>query len=46
MDSSLEEAEAPNVENFERARKNFQTPKHLRLGPLLVAAVEAAPTIT
>jgi hypothetical protein len=32
---------APNMANFERARKNLQTPKCLRLGPLLVAAVEA-----
>jgi hypothetical protein len=39
---SWEEVEAPDVENFERARNNLQTPS-LRLGPLLVAAVEAAP---
>jgi hypothetical protein len=40
---SWEEVEAPDVEKFERARNNLQTPKRLRLGPLLVAAVEAAP---
>jgi hypothetical protein len=39
---SWEEVEAPDVENFERAKNNLQTPKRLRLGPLLVAAVEAA----
>jgi hypothetical protein len=36
---SWDEVEAPNVENFERARNNLQTPKQLRLGPLLVTAV-------
>jgi hypothetical protein len=37
-----EEVHAPDIANFERARDNLQTPKRLRLGPLLVAAVEAS----
>jgi hypothetical protein len=40
---SWEEVEALDLENFERARKTPQTPKRLRLGPLLVVAIEAAP---
>ncbi len=36
--------EVPGIENFERARDNLQTPKRLKLGPLLVAAVEASPS--
>lgn len=43
--SSWGEVEAPGIENFERARDNLQTPKCLKLRPLLlVAVVEASPT--
>jgi hypothetical protein len=41
--SSWEEVEVPGVENFEKARDNLQTPKRLKLRPLLVAAVESSP---
>jgi hypothetical protein len=41
--ASWKEVEAPDVKNFERERNNLQTPKRLRLGPLLVSEVEAAP---
>jgi hypothetical protein len=42
--SSWEEVKAPGIENFEKARDNLQTPKRLKLGPLLVAAVQASPS--
>jgi hypothetical protein len=43
-DNSLwEEVKFPGVENFERVRINLQTPKCLKLGPLLVATVDALP---
>jgi hypothetical protein len=41
VNSSWEEVEAPSIQKFERARDN---PKHLKLGPLLVAAVEVSPS--
>jgi hypothetical protein len=41
--SPWEAVEAPGVKNFERARVNLQTSKRLKLGPLLVAAVDALP---
>jgi hypothetical protein len=42
--ASWEEVEAPGIENFERVRDNLQNPKRLKLGPLLVAAVQASPS--
>jgi hypothetical protein len=44
--SPWEEVEVPGVKNFKIARDNLQTPKRLKLGPLLVAAVEALPSRT
>jgi hypothetical protein len=44
--SSWEEVEVPGVENFEKVRDNLQTPKWLKLGPLMVAAVESSPSGT
>jgi hypothetical protein len=44
--SSWEEVEVPGVENFKKARDNLQTPRRLKLAPLLVAAVESSPSAT
>jgi hypothetical protein len=44
--SPWEEVEVPGVENFKKARDYLQTPKLLKLGPLLAAAVETSPAET